>query len=332
MFFRNLTIFTIDPAHLARNFDPVERNEGAAFEIEAPFSDFALAECALKPVGPLELSSQGFVSPLGADHADTLTHRHKFPTAGAHTWLTVGSESKILPAAAVNAELAKRIADLERNEGRKPGGRARKRLKEDLLREMLPKAFVRPGRTDAWLDHARGLVVVDTATHKRAEAVVSEIRHALGSFPALPLHSDSSVRATLTGWLAGGARRPELPDGFALGDSAVLQDPSDRARVRLTDQELLGPEVVAHLEAGKQCTRLALVYGDLVAFTIDEALTFCGVRFLDGAVDALDSQEAEDLQAELDARFALMTGTLGQLFDALFPALNVSKGEGSHAS
>lgn len=320
MFFRNLTMFRIPTSVMANWFDPVECDEGQTFSIEEPRAVEALDYGALKPVGPLELASQGFVPPMGTADDGRLLR-----TYDRHSWLAVGSESKILPPAVINAALAKRVAELEQREGRRPGGRARKRLKEDLVHELLPKALVRPGRTDAWLDHARGLVVVDTATRRRAEAVVSEIRHALGSFPALPLNAEVAPRAVLTGWLSGDT----LPGGFALGESAILKDAADHgARARLADQELHSDEVASHLQAGKQCTRLALVFNDAVAFTLDEDLTLRGLRFLDGALDTLEGQEHDDIRAELDARFTLMTGVLGQVFDALFPALHISAGEG----
>ena len=67
------------------------------------------------------------------------------------------------------------------------------------MHELLPRAFVRPGRTDALLDLEHGLCVVDTSSRKSGENVVSEIRHALGSFPALPLNAEVAPRAVLTG-------------------------------------------------------------------------------------------------------------------------------------
>src|SRR3546814_4069667 len=85
----------------------------------------------------------------------------------------------------VNDLLGKKLAEMEQREGRKPGGRARKRLKEDLVHELLPRAFVKPSRTDAMLDLEHGLCIVDSSSRKSAEGVVSEIRNALGSFPAL---------------------------------------------------------------------------------------------------------------------------------------------------
>ena len=55
MFFRNLTLFR--------------------FPTSLDLSDLEthLAECALKPVGPMELSSRGFVPPFG-QHGDALIH------------------------------------------------------------------------------------------------------------------------------------------------------------------------------------------------------------------------------------------------------------------
>src|SRR3546814_12708834 len=73
MFFRNLTFFRF-PTSLDLS------------ELETQ-----LANCALKPVGALELSSRGFISPFGRDD-EALSHR-----IGDALWLSVGSEDKLLP-------------------------------------------------------------------------------------------------------------------------------------------------------------------------------------------------------------------------------------------
>jgi len=300
MFFRNLTLFR--------------------FPTSLDVSDLEshLATCALKPVGPLELSSRGFIPPFGRD-AEALSHR-----IGDALWLTVGSEDKLLPGAVVNDLLQKKLAELEQKEGRRPGGRTRKRLKEDLVHELLPRAFVRPGRTDALLDLEHGLCVVDTSSRKSGENVVSEIRHALGSFPALPLNAEVAPRAVLTGWIAG----EPLPEGLSLGDECELKDAADKgAVVKCQRQELLGDEIGKHLEAGKQVTRLALTLDDHVSFVLGEDLVIRKFKLLDGAVDQLESTERDDLHAELDARFALMAGEVKRLFSVLEPALKLSRAD-----
>ena len=305
MFFRNLTLFR--------------------FPTSIDFSDLDthLAECALKPVGPLELSSRGFVPPIpprgeGDDAAGAaLSHR-----IGDAIWLSVGSEDRLLPSAVVNDLLQKKLAELERKEGRRPGGRTRKRLKEDLVHELLPRAFVRPGRVDAILDLEHGICAVDTSSRKQAENVVAEIRNALGSFPALPLNAETAPRAVLTGWIAG----EPLPDGLSLGDECELRDAADKgAVVKCQRQELTGDEIGKHLESGKQVARLALTLDDHVSFVLGEDLVLRKFKLLDGAVDALESSERDDLRAELDARFALMSAELKRLFSVVEPALKLSK-------
>ena len=300
MFFRNLTLFrfptTLDLADLESH----------------------LAECALKPVGPLELSSRGFVPPFG-QHGDALSH-------GIHDalWLTVGGEDKLLPGAVVNDLLQKKLAAIEEKEGRKPGGRTRKRLKDELVTELLPRAFVRPVRSDALLDTTLGVIAIDTSSRKNAESVVSEIRRALGSFPALPVNAETAPRAILTGWIAGDA----LPDGLSLGDECELRDPSDSgAVVKIQRMELVGDEINKHLEAGKQVTRLALVLDDHVSFVLGEDLVVRKFKLLDGAVDQLESTDRDDIAAELDARFALMAGEFKRLFNVLEKAFKLSKAE-----
>ena len=50
-------------------------------------------------------------------------------------------------------------------------------------------------------------------------------------------------------------------------------------------------------------------------------------KLLDGAVDQLENTERDDLRAELDARFILMSGEVRRLFAVLEGALKLSKVE-----
>lgn len=301
MFFRNLTFFRFPVA------------------LDLSDLDARLDEHRLKPVGPLELSSRGFVSPFGRDE-ESLTHR-----VGDGIWLTVGGEEKILPGAVVNDVVAKKAEEIEEREGRRLGGRARKRLKDEVLHELLPRAFVRPVRTHAHIDTEHGFIAVDTSSRKNAENVVSELRHALGSFPALPLNAEIAPRSVLTGWLAG----EPLADGLALGDECEMKDPADRgAVVKAQRQELTAEEIGKHLEAGKQCARLALTLDDHLSFVFGDDLVVRKLKFLDGAVEALENTEHDSMRAELDARYALMVGELKRLFTVLQQPFKLSRAEG----
>jgi recombination associated protein RdgC len=299
MLFRNLTLFRF-PSSLRPALEQLDEH---------------LPEAALKPVGPLELSSRGFVSPFGRGE-DALSHR-----IGDAVLLTLGGEDKILPSAVVNEVLAQKLDALREREGRHPGGRERKRIKDEVLTDLLPRAFARPSRMNGYLDLAQGWLVVDTASRKAAEAFVTALREALGSFPALPVNAESSPRALLTAWISG----EPLPKGFELGDECELRDPVDSgAIVKCRRQELDSDEVREHLKAGKQVFHLALVFEERLEFVLGEDMVVRKLRFLDTVTEALERDDRDSLRAEIDATFALMSGELRHLLARLAEEFSLS--------
>jgi recombination associated protein RdgC len=293
MFFRNLTLFRFSPSVA----DDLKR------------LDEALGEHRLRPCGPLEMATRGFVPPVGRGDDAPMTH-----AVNACTLITVGGEEKLLPAAVVNDELQRKVQKIAEEEGRKVGGRERKRIKEDLLTELLPRAFVRSSRMSAYVDRKNGWLVLDTASRKSAENALTQVREALGSFPAVPLAPEESPRVLMTDWLASG----KLPGGLVLGDECELRDPATAtgAIARCRRQDLDAEEVKEHLRNGKQVFQLGLVFDDRVSFVLGEDLVLRKLKFLDVVLDELgDSQQ--DAAAEMDARFALLTLELERLLGKL---------------
>ena len=293
MFFRNLTLFRFSPAVA----DDLKR------------LDEALGEHRLRPCGPLEMFTKGFVPPVGRGDDAPLTHAVKHCT-----WLTVGGEDKLLPAAVVNDELQRKVRKIAEEEGRKVGGRERKRLKEDLLTELLPRAFVRNSRMSAYVDRKHGWLVLDTSSRKSAENALTQIREALGSFPAVPLAPEEGPRVLMTDWLANGT----LPAGLAFGDEVELRDPATAtgAIAKCRRQDLDAEEVKEHLRNGKQVFQLGLVFDDRMSFVLGEDLIVRKLKFLDVVLDEMGDGH-EDAQAEADAGFALLTLELERLLAKL---------------
>ena len=291
MFFRNLTLFRFSAA-VAKSLKDL---------------DDGLARHILRPCGPLEVATRGFVSPFGPDSA-VLSH-----TVGKATLVTLGTEEKLLPAAVVNAELGTRLRKEAARRGRPVGGRQRRTIKAEVLDTLLPQAFVRPSRLNVYLDAKNGWLVLDTASRKAAEAALAALREALGSFPAQPLASAETPRALMTDWLGSG----KLPGGLAFGDECELRDPAGGAVIRCRRQELESTEVRAHLKQGKQVFQLGLQFEDRASLVLGEDLVIRKLRFLDVVQDSLDADGRDSAEAELDARFALMTLELERLFAGL---------------
>src|SRR5215468_1626413 len=190
MWFRNLTLFRFSK-NVAKSLKSL---------------DDKLAGHRLRACGPVDLATEGFISPYGRAE-DTLLHQ-----VGTFSLLTAAREDKLLPNSVVSDELAARLRKITKKEGRRIGSRERKRLKDEVLTDLLPRAFTRVSKRNAYLDTDNGWLVVDTASRKAAEACTGLIREVLGTFPASPLVADESPRVLMTDWLTRG----ELPAGLAL--------------------------------------------------------------------------------------------------------------------
>jgi recombination associated protein RdgC len=292
MWFRNLTVFRFSKS-AAKSLKSLEDR---------------LDKQRLRPCGPIELATQGFISPYGRDE-DALVHQ----TAG-FALIAAAREDKLLPNSVVTDELSARLKKMSEKTGKPVGSRERKRLKDEVLTDLLPRAFTRVSKRCAYMDTDNGWLVIDTASRKAAEAVTSLVREALGSFPAAPLVPDESPRVLMTDWLAKG----RLPKGLALGDEVELRDSGDAgAVVRCRRQDLESDEVREHLKSGKQVFQLGLTFDERLGFSLDEDLVVRKLKFLDQVQAELGDAPAESSAAELDARFALMSLELRRLFDKL---------------
>lgn len=274
------------------------------FDIGLPELEHALASRPLRSPGPLEMETRGFVSPFARDDA-AMTHG----SDGA-TLFCLGEDSRLLPASVFNEAVADRIKDHEAKTGRKPGKRLRNQFREEVLGELLPRAFVKYSRAPAYLDLRRNLLVVDSASDSAAEAVATALRDALGSFPARPLFCEASATLLMSEWLIAG----RLPDGFEFGDECELKDPSDHAMVaRFRNHDLTAEEVVEHARCGKQVTQLGLIFDGRIGFVLDAKLKLRKLRFLDVVAEQIDAQDGADADQILDAEFTLMSLELRRL-------------------
>lgn len=303
MFFKNLTLFRFSP-----------ETAGKLKKL-----DSKLGEHVLRPCGPLEMSTRGWISPYGRSEEDLL-HSH-----GRYQMVSLGGEDKLLPMATVNQFLADKAAKLEAERGRPVGAREKRKLKEDVLTELMPRALTRPSRLAAYMDLEDGWLVIDTSSRKQGENLVSQLRETLGTFPAVQAEAEESPRALMTEWLI----EAKLPEGFELGDEIELKDPADRgAIVKCRRQDLASEEIREHLKCGKQVTQLALIYRERLGFVLDDMLTVRKFKLLDLAVESLEGSDRESARAELDARFALMVLEVKQLLIDLEKTFSVHRPAG----
>lgn len=274
----------------------------------------ALEHNAFQPVGKAVPFSYGWSTPLGS-HGSELCH-----TVGPYSMVCAKKEERLLPASVLNEQLAEKVEQIEQAEARPVRRKERQQLKEELTLTLLPQAFTRSGRTFAYLDLKDGWLVVDAAAAKKAEELIAQLRESLDeagiALRARLADTAESPRVVMTRWLHGEG----IPANFELGDEYELQDAeTEGGVVRCRRQEPFSDEVRAHLEAGKQVTKLALTWRERLEFVLGEDLTVKRLRFTDALKQEMD-EEHEDPVVQFDSDFAFMTLELSKFIAELVAA------------
>ncbi|NMT63559.1 recombination-associated protein RdgC [Marinobacter orientalis] len=283
------------------------------FEITAEALEEQLQADAFKPCGPQETSRQGWVSPMGK-HSDLLVH-----SAGGYHLIALRKEEKLLPSSVVKELVDEKAEMIETEQHRKVRRKEKDELKDEVMLEMLPRAFSKNRRCYAYLAPADGVLVVDAGSAKQAEDLASALRKSLGSLPVRPPAVEQAPAFTFTGWLNESI---DLPASIELGTECELKDSSeDGGVVRCKGLELQGDEIRSHLDAGMQVTKLSVTWDDNLSFVLDEELGIRRLKFGDTLQEKLDDVGADDAAARFDAAFSLMTLELARLIPGLLEAL-----------
>ncbi len=291
---------------------------GVPFGLTAAQLEEALGTRRFRPCGPVEVATLGWSAPLGEDTA-ALVHG-----VGGCLLLCMRKQERLLPSAAVAEAVDERIVEIEATEARDISRAERRALREQIVTEMLPRAFTRSRRTLLYIDTESSWLVVDAASDKQAEEAISLLRLTLETLPAKPLAPRQSPAGILTAWLLTG----EAPADFVPADACELRDSEDSASViRCKGQDLVSEEILNHLRAGKQVVKLALDWDERLTFILADDLSLKRLRVSDALLDEIE--DGDDPAARLDAEFALMALQLRELFVRLDTLFGLVGEEGS---
>ncbi|NYT57506.1 recombination-associated protein RdgC [Alcaligenaceae bacterium] len=297
MWFKNLRIFRLAPLWTC-----------TADSLEA-----ALEKHAFQPSSSRDMQSLGWIAP----REDTgLVYAQN-----GQYLITLRADKKLLPTTVINQFAKARAQDLEEQQGFKPGRKQMKEIKEQVTDELLPKAFSVYRDTRVWLDTQNHWLVIDAAAAAKSDEVLGLLAKSIDSLPVAPLHVEQSPASAMTNWLIS----DEPPSGFTVDQDTELRSTSDSgAAVRYVRQSIEIDDVRKHVQAGKQCTRLALTWNDRVSFVLTEGLDIKRVNPLDVLKEGQNSAAHNDAE-QFDSDFTLMTGELAKLMDSLVDALGGEK-------
>jgi len=227
-------------------------------------------------------------------------------------------EERILPGSVVRDAVKEKVEEIEAEQMRKVYKKERDQIKDEIIQAFLPRAFIRRSSTFAAIAPKQGLILVNSASPKRAEDLLSTLREVIGTLPVRPLTVKIAPTATMTEWV----KTQKAADDFYVLDECELRDThEDGGIVRCKRQDLTSEEIQLHLSTGKQVTQLSLAWQDKLSFVLDDKMVVKRLKFEELLQDQAEEDGGEEALGQLDASFTLMMLTFGEFLPALFEAL-----------
>ena len=267
-----------------------------------------LAQARFVECGATQEKSLGWVEPRGQAHGPLVE-------AVAGQWmLKLMLETKALPGSVVSRKVNERLTQIEASEGRKPGKKEKREIKDEVRLQLLPMAFTKQAAVQVWIDPKAKWLVLDAASQAKADEVVTCLVQCLDNLLVLPISTQTSPATAMSEWLTS----QEPPPGFSVDRECELKAPDEsRAVVRYSRHPLDTEEVRQHISSGKQPTRLALTWDNRVSLVLTDAFQVKKLAFLDVVFEGASVKKDDGFDADV----ALATGELQRLIPDLLEAL-----------
>jgi recombination associated protein RdgC len=290
-----------------------EWDRSALSSLEDRLAAGRFAEC-----GATQPESAGWVQPRGDKHSSLME------SVGGQLILQLCVERKAVPSSVIKTQLQARLDKIEQETGRRPKGKMAKELKEEIVQDLLPRAFPKRSSNLVWIDQKAGLVVINAGSIKSGDRIVTLLVAALGGGVVLrPINTQISPATAMAEWL----KSKEAPPFFTIDRECELKQPdSEKATVRYARHTLEIDEVAEHITQGKMPTQLAMTWNSRVSFVLNEALVIKKIKLLDVVLEGSAPAGKDD--GGFDADVAIATGELRLLLPDLIDALGGEVPEG----
>lgn len=281
---KNLTLYSV-----VETLDPEALNE-------------SLGKLKFRPCSGLEAMSAGFVP-----FADGVELIHS--VSGLHVG-AVRVDKKTLPASAVKQLVKEKCAEVEEQQGYKPGRKQAKEIKEQIIDNLMPRAI--PATKTINFMFTKNMLMIDATSAATADIVIGLLAKCMDPFPIGPLHTDTSPGGAMTNWLVD----DEAPEGFTIDQEVEMKSPN-KALVRWANETVRHKEAHDHTVQGKQCTKMALTWRDKYSFVLNDKLVVSRLKALDMQREETDEIEENDVDGTVALYGAEIQMLANDLVDAL---------------
>lgn len=282
---------------------------------------------------------------FGFAHLGIFGEEPVFTGASGSRLFCVRCQERVVPGAVIKRELDARVSSLQQKESRVLSRREIAQLKDDVVANLLTRAFVRP--TDVLVMVTGSWLLLNTASVKMAEEVLSFLRIAVDAFADMNGLEYTPINLIP---LNGGRTRPwlrEIALGDAEGEAIVhneqLDDLDELIRfshlnnavlkgeglVRLKDVEFDSEQGAAALQAAREVQEVGVAWTDragstALQFNLTNHLAIKGVKsseiFATASEQHSAASEGADV-ARLDTDLAIFAPLFLSLVESIKEAV-----------
>ncbi len=296
MWFKNIQIFEIS--------SPLNQNV-EAFEAQ-------LEKARYRPCGASLPMSLGWSAPVGNSEDALLAH-----PANQCFLFSLRVEEKIMPPAVIAQQVEEKVAEMRVKLDRKISKREKDSLKDEIYHTMLPRAFSKMSRINAYIDLKQSWLIIDSTSTSKVDLFLSYLKKTM---PQLELQAPElkKLSTVMASWL----KHQTQPQSIAIEKNCVLQDPNQKGRViRATQQDLGANAIQSLLKDGCEVSQMAVCWSEQIRFKLREDFALIGLRFEDEVLALAKDNYTETPEQELDASFMIMSETLRRLMQDLLGVL-----------
>ncbi|MWN90437.1 recombination-associated protein RdgC [Gilliamella sp. Pra-s65] len=266
------------------------------------------------PCGNLDTTKMGWVSPYHDNNQDDFIIDMQ-----GHLLLRIKKETKILPSPVIKQALLEKIDKQEQALSRKLTKNEKATLKDEVMIDLMPRAFSKYNHYWLWVDTNNKRIIVDCSSFKQAEDILAILRKELGSLALTPLSIDKPLEQIMTTWTNENLNFPP----FLLGDQAELKDPLEgNGIISCKNQEITSEEMRVHFDSGKWITKIKIIDERGVSFIVNSDLTFKRIKFDSIILDENEDIGSDEFDKKLEADFFIMANSLANTINDFYMTIN----------
>lgn len=257
--------------------------------------------------------NSGFVSPIEGD--DRLVIQIK-PNVFA---ICLKRQEKIIPSSSVKESVDKKIKELQQD-NIQIDKKLKSEIKDNVCVELATRALSKIEKTVAYFDLENGWLVVDTASSKKAEHLLSKLWLALKCKEGEIFTATALCKALVAGFnqlefeINHREMESNFRDSFSIDTKFIVKN-EDGKKISYSDSELDYQRIREYL-FGMNLIELGLKFDNRMAFVLDRNFIIKRLNFLEGSKEDY-SLTYDNKTDQFLVQMFLTVSELGELLNAL---------------